>query len=182
MSHLYAVQFSGGLVKVGRSENPDKRIQQHRHHAESMGMVVSQSLSAVCIGSVAAAESRLIDECAKSAAGRRNREWFIGLEFDLVSAVLREACSPPPPPPAPPAPQQPAVPLRPAAAASSASLLNDLICAGLTQTEIAKRAGMAQYNVSRWYSGDIPSAADAALRLHALHAEICGSNQEHHHA
>lgn len=45
--------------------------------------------------------------------------------------------------------------------------------AGLSQTEIAKRTGIPQPRLSRWESGDVPAGADDALRLKALHEQVC---------
>lgn len=37
--------------------------------------------------------------------------------------------------------------------------------AGMTQTEIAKQSGVPQCRISRWEKGDVPKAADDALKL-----------------
>lgn len=42
----------------------------------------------------------------------------------------------------------------------------------LSQSEIGRRIGIAQWRVSRWEAGVIPDAADAALRLADLLASI----------
>ncbi len=39
---------------------------------------------------------------------------------------------------------------------------------GLTQTEIAKQSGVPQCRISRWEKGEVPKAADDALKLEAL--------------
>lgn len=51
-------------------------------------------------------------------------------------------------------------------------LLKDLRARGLTQVEISRRSGIPQPRLSRWESGDAPSAADDALRLRRLHQEL----------
>lgn len=42
----------------------------------------------------------------------------------------------------------------------------------LSQSEIARRTGVAQHKISRWESGDIPAGASDALKLIELAAEI----------
>ena len=42
----------------------------------------------------------------------------------------------------------------------------------LSQSEIARRTGIAQHKISRWESGDIPAGASDALKLMELAAEI----------
>jgi transcriptional regulator with XRE-family HTH domain len=39
---------------------------------------------------------------------------------------------------------------------------------GFSQTEISRRTGIPQPRLSRWESGDVPDAADDALKLAAL--------------
>ena len=53
--------------------------------------------------------------------------------------------------------------------------------AGLTQTEIAKQSGVPQCRISRWEKGDVPKAADDALRLadlaRAIAADSCNTRE-----
>lgn len=42
----------------------------------------------------------------------------------------------------------------------------------LSQSEIARRTGIPQPRVSRWTAGEVPDAADDALRLRALVEEL----------
>lgn len=50
-------------------------------------------------------------------------------------------------------------------------LIKTLRDRGLSQTEISKRTGIPQPRLSRWESGEVPDAADDALKLAALVAE-----------
>ena len=43
---------------------------------------------------------------------------------------------------------------------------------GLSQTEISRRTGIPQPRLSRWENGDVPDAADDALRLRELDAQL----------
>ena len=42
----------------------------------------------------------------------------------------------------------------------------------LSQSEIARRTGIAQHKISRWESGDIPAGASDALKLIKLAKEV----------
>ena len=42
----------------------------------------------------------------------------------------------------------------------------------LSQSEIARRTGIAQSKISRWEAGDIPAGASDALKLIALAKEV----------
>ena len=42
----------------------------------------------------------------------------------------------------------------------------------LSQSEIARRTGIAQSKISRWEAGDVPAGASDALKLIELAAEI----------
>lgn len=49
--------------------------------------------------------------------------------------------------------------------------------AGLSQSEISRRANIPQPRISRWESGDVAKAADDAIRLDRLVSEVCGPTQ-----
>lgn len=61
---------------------------------------------------------------------------------------------------------------------SVADLIRDLVAAGLTQVEISRRTGIPQPRVSRWQGGVPPTAANDALRLRELHAELVGCGEQ----
>lgn len=50
--------------------------------------------------------------------------------------------------------------------------------AGLSQSEIARRAGIPQPRISRWEGGDIAKAADDAIRLDRLANQVCGPGKQ----
>ena len=89
---LYAVHFTGGLIKVGRSASPKFRIATHVARVSCVGLVLLEQHVGVCSGHGAAAEAALIARCAAGAAFRYQNEWFRGLEFEQVSQWLDEAC------------------------------------------------------------------------------------------
>jgi DNA-binding transcriptional regulator YiaG len=45
----------------------------------------------------------------------------------------------------------------------------------LSQSEIARRTGIAQHKISRWESGDIPAGASDALKLIELANEVAAT-------
>lgn len=45
----------------------------------------------------------------------------------------------------------------------------------LSQSEIARRTGIAQHKISRWESGGIPAAASDALKLVKLAKEVAAA-------
>ena len=45
----------------------------------------------------------------------------------------------------------------------------------LSQSEIARRTGIAQHKISRWESGDIPAGASDALKLIELAQEVASA-------
>lgn len=48
------------------------------------------------------------------------------------------------------------------------TLLARLKAAGLSQMEIARRTGIPQPRLSRWFAGETPAGADDSLKLKAL--------------
>ena len=45
----------------------------------------------------------------------------------------------------------------------------------LSQSEIARRTGIAQSKISRWEAGDVPAGASDALRLIELAKEVAAT-------
>lgn len=90
MASLYAVLFSTGLIKVGRSKSPDARVAEHARRLACAGMKIASSVHAVCHGDVIGAEAALIDRCSAAASQRHKDEWFEGIDFKRVSDWVRE--------------------------------------------------------------------------------------------
>lgn len=51
-------------------------------------------------------------------------------------------------------------------------LIKRLRATGLSQSEIARQSGIPQPRLSRWESGEVPDAADDALKLARLVAAL----------
>lgn len=52
------------------------------------------------------------------------------------------------------------------------SIIKRLRAAGLSQSEISRRTGIPQPRLSRWEAGEVPEAADDALKLAKLNRTI----------
>lgn len=91
--YLYAVQFSDGLTKVGRSKTAEARVAQHAARLAVAGLQIADSHVELCLGNARVAESSLIARCTAAATGRRHSEWFVGLDFELVKVWLADACA-----------------------------------------------------------------------------------------
>lgn len=93
MSSLYAMQFSTGLVKVGRAKDATARMGNHRSRLAVAGIHVAQQHTAQCVGDSRVAEAALILKCvAGGATADAGLEWFTGLSFaDVKTWVDEEA-------------------------------------------------------------------------------------------
>ena len=60
---------------------------------------------------------------------------------------------------------------------ATTDLIRALRAAGLTQVEISRRTQIPQPRISKWETGEAPGTADDALKLQALHAEVCGASE-----
>lgn len=85
MSHLYVIQFSTGVVKVGKSNNPHARIAQHEISASRFGVSIAHAWHRLCKGDVEASEQMLINWCTATAARVVfGRECFESISIDRV--------------------------------------------------------------------------------------------------
>jgi DNA-binding transcriptional regulator YdaS (Cro superfamily) len=88
---LYVAEFSGGLLKVGRSRNPQRRLTQHASVLEPTGVTLMRSSTFLCTGGAAAPERYLILKCAALAASQSRSEWFRGIGYEQACAWATEA-------------------------------------------------------------------------------------------
>lgn len=87
-SSLYAIQFSNGMVKVGRATDPVKRIAQHGARFALVDIVIFSSHHRECTGDIGAAETRLILYCGTECKVTLSREWFVGIDFNDVCHAI----------------------------------------------------------------------------------------------
>lgn len=77
--HLYIVEFTSGVLKVGKSANPERRLEQHA----KAGLVKHAWVSARHLG-CSATERELLAYCADHGQLHGGREYFTGLKLSPV--------------------------------------------------------------------------------------------------
>jgi hypothetical protein len=83
-AYVYVLRFGSGLVKVGYSADPSKRVRQHQDLANSYGNPVTAQWVSTPHTKAAANEKALIAFCAERATAVAGREFFKGVDFDAV--------------------------------------------------------------------------------------------------
>lgn len=83
--HLYVIEFGDGTMKVGYSQNPRKRIEQHRHGAARFSIEVARKWVSDCHLEYVENERELIGYARQRGDVASGAEYFRGCEFsDLV--------------------------------------------------------------------------------------------------
>lgn len=90
---LYVCLFDNGHIKVGRTCRPDRRINQHAKRLACVGIGLTSHFVAGCKGSIAQAESVLIQKCCESASKQHLNEWFVGLDYSMVCKWCEDSAS-----------------------------------------------------------------------------------------
>jgi hypothetical protein len=81
--HLYAIRFSTGVVKVGQTNHPSRRMAEHRRDAWAYGVVITNMWISRAHATYLPNEVRLIAFAAHKAE-RSRREYFHGVDWDEV--------------------------------------------------------------------------------------------------
>lgn len=149
---LYVCLFSNGHLKVGRSNEPVRRIASHADRVSCLGVRLVEHLIVECEGGICQREAWLIARCVGEADERFQNEWFTGLDFLTVCGWAREAAE--------------------VEAASDTStggfgarLRQVRVKAGLTQAELGNEFGVSKAAVSKWEAGEHDPGVDAIRRL-----------------
>lgn len=74
--HIYVINFSGGIVKVGSTRTPTTRLRQHESDAAAFGRAVVGSWLSERHSGYLASESALIAYATSRAGRRLRREYF----------------------------------------------------------------------------------------------------------
>ncbi len=83
--HIYVIQFSSGILKVGQTRNLDRRLTDHEVGARNHGHEVLQAWTSGALAHWKSSEQALIELCeAKFGPPIRGREYFAGSDFDAV--------------------------------------------------------------------------------------------------
>jgi predicted transcriptional regulator len=85
---LYAIEFSDGTVKVGRSSDPDSRLSAHRSAAAGFGLSETRRWVSVEIAGVVPLELAVLDRL-RVVVPCRGGEWFSG-GWDVAVVTLAE--------------------------------------------------------------------------------------------
>lgn len=92
LGHIYVIEFSSGVVKVGKTTDPKRRLAAHASLARVHGGAIRASWMSQQICGYDDAERELIRLCAQVAGPVVGREYFdIGLREALSLATLVEA-------------------------------------------------------------------------------------------
>lgn len=76
LGHIYVIEFTSGIVKVGKAKDPKARIAAHTRIAEVHGGGVRSSWVSRRLVSYSAAERDLIDLCSRRGQPVGGREYF----------------------------------------------------------------------------------------------------------
>jgi hypothetical protein len=91
VGHVYVIQFSTGVVKVGKAVNPESRIGDHRHNAAVHNISITDGFVSVAHPGHSKTERELIKFCAhhgtRTAAGN---EYFTGIDFEAACSFADE--------------------------------------------------------------------------------------------
>jgi Rha family phage regulatory protein len=85
---LYVLQLSTGVIKVGKSVNPEKRVAQHESDARKYGCFIEKQYISE---KTKLSEDRLIFFCKiKGGIVNSGKEYFINVDFDEVVEFLKQ--------------------------------------------------------------------------------------------
>lgn len=138
MDCLYVIEFSNGVIKVGRTNDPITRVKAHRERVACMGVQQVDVVHFICEDNAVGREAWLIAECSMRATVRHQNEWFEGLAFDEVRELAKQAA------------YQVGV-TAPASASGTpdfAQIVRDLKVKGYTQSDLAAACGIGQSSIS----------------------------------
>lgn len=85
--YLYVIEFDMGLIKVGRTDNPSRRLAQHAANARGFGISVERAWVSGAHDNFATNESDLIAQVAAIASGRNKSEYFTGITYEQATNI-----------------------------------------------------------------------------------------------
>lgn len=91
---IYAILFSNGMVKVGKTSNVERRIAQHAERVICIGVTIVKTFVRDCggDGSASSVERKVIKWCQKMCDHRFSKEWFSGVGFDELCRFIDSVC------------------------------------------------------------------------------------------
>lgn len=87
---VYVLKFATGAVKIGSTACPSRRIGEHRRNAYQLGTRLVDVWLSQPSAEYVWVEGELLDRVRKAGFVRLGREWFRGLDFQIV---IRMACA-----------------------------------------------------------------------------------------
>lgn len=79
---VYVMQFSNGVIKIGRTSNFERRKHQHGAAAQAHGHDVVASWASAPHHNVVATERALVEAMLAAGGVQRGREYFSGVSFE----------------------------------------------------------------------------------------------------
>jgi hypothetical protein len=86
--HIYVIEFSTGVVKVGRTIGPARRLATHARVAQVHGVAVRRSWTSERHHGCRETERKLIDLCRRRGT-QIDVEYFQGITFEDVRAIAQ---------------------------------------------------------------------------------------------
>lgn len=81
VGHVYVIELSNGIIKVGKTANPFKRIKKHAADAAPYGFKVVKLWLSIAHRNPAEVEKLLIGYGQQSGSARVREEYFLDLDF-----------------------------------------------------------------------------------------------------
>lgn len=86
--YVYGVLFSDGLVKVGRMSERSSRLSSYGVAASLRGSSVAKTVTSGFVVDSVREENKLIQWCREHGNQAAGREWFDGINFELLEAFI----------------------------------------------------------------------------------------------
>ncbi len=90
VGYIYAIQFSTGVTKVGRTSDPWTRYDQHRSAAETFGVSITRHWVSPLHNRFERTERRLVETALELSTGQIRTEYFLGIDFDELLAEVAQ--------------------------------------------------------------------------------------------
>jgi predicted GIY-YIG superfamily endonuclease len=95
--HLYVIEFSTGVIKVGRSVNPATRLKEHTREAGRYGVTVLNAWASAEHEGIVQSERQLVDYARTQGTEAGGYEYFKGASFDAIKeyaeSIDHNACA-----------------------------------------------------------------------------------------
>lgn len=83
---VYIIEFENGIIKVGQSRAPAKRLKTYSVYCSHAATNISKEWVSPILENAKLEESRMIEACLEFGSRAHGREWFSGVSFDDLRA------------------------------------------------------------------------------------------------